>query len=317
MPQLSLMETLAQAYLEHTRAWSQVIGRLAEVDPMRALEAAASGVTSGLLVEALRAVASGTTSAAADTLGVPQNLRLAEAHVLSPTRALITLAWEPVQGADEYWVYHEFGSPYTPDMRLVAKVAQTTITFGTTPPFVVTPGAPWTGAVYAAAGGVRAPVPAVLEVQVPPYVAPPQSRPFPTPLEVIQASTGVEQAANAIVFQRTVRSSAGKTVTLTCQFDTGAYTDVLALTAADAQALGFTVTGTVQVSGVGGTVQLQETDVEVEIGGTWRTVKNAVIDPSLQVSLWGAALEIDDHLAVAWNPDTARIAFYVAKDFPL
>lgn len=258
---------------------------------------------------------------AAPDLGVPQNVRLASVHFVDEHHAVITVDWDSVTDADGYDVDHEFGNMAMPGLRLIEHVSGTSIVIGGAAPFAVAPGAQYTIAVYATLGGKRAPVPAAVPIDVPPY-EPPAPVPVPgeayappVPYEVIQASLGEEEAAKAIIFQHEIIGPLGSEV-VTFQMDTGAYTSTLALTTAQAQKLGLPTLGTSQVTGVDGTpLTVTDTQVTVPLGTAGSKTIPAIIDDSISVCLWGATLEIDDGVAFAWNPKTAKIGFFSPDNF--
>ena len=99
----------------------------------------------------------------AAALGVPSGLALTQTvYGIDRKHPLGTFAVTAPKGADELWVYHSFGNPYSPDERLIEKVADgadgtATFVVGHAP-FTLNGGGPYTLAVYGGAGGRPAPL---------------------------------------------------------------------------------------------------------------------------------------------------------------
>jgi hypothetical protein len=248
------------------------------------------------------------------SLGVPSNLRLG-ATTFQGTRPICSWTADAPTSADELWWYHSFGDPYRPSERLIAKLpVGDALTIGGTAPWLLSPGGPYTLAVYAAAQGRRAPVPLVAEFTIP--TRPPGRIELPPPIEVIQLDKVLEAETYSYQFDHAIEGPMGS-ATLHWLYDTGAFRFLIVLTPAAAAALGLANLGPIDLSGVGGSASGYKTTVAIPLGDRVYQAQKAVVDPTFTQNLWGAEFEIDQALAFALNPVSARLAFWHAADVDL
>jgi len=286
-------------------AWGRALEALVERDAHAAMAAASDHLH---LLHTL--AGAGVYAVPVDeSLGVPADLHLASADAVSATRAVLTFAWAAVPGATAYDICHEFGSPYVPGMRLIATVAATEATVGTSPPFTVAPGHPYTVAVYARSAKGRAPVPAVLEVQAPEYVPPavatPGGRP---PIATIRGQIVADSLQVPIVVGAPGIDLSTVSPT-TFIVDTGAFE--VALDTATAAALHLPNDGPLAVSGVGGSTEGYQTHIDVQLGPggpVYRGV-NAVVVPNFGSNLWGLRFAVDRGLALTLDTRAATLTY--------
>lgn len=308
------------------QVWARAAERAIETDAVSALQIISGAFKHALdlahgqdMADAKAAQAAATAGTLDASLGVPANLALVKADVTDADRALLTFTWDAVDGANEYWVYHEFGNPYMPDQRLAAKVPACSVTIGGTPPFLVAPGAPYTIAVYAAAGGAHAPVPAVLEVHVPPYVAQsPAAVAFPEPFAWAPGTVENDSLVAPILVgapgsqKQQVSFRRTKTQDIA---DSGAYSIVI--DPATAQMLGLPNNGPVDVSGVGGGATGYATEIDLEFPGNGTRVygQYAVVISTFQECLIGFMFAVERGLVMCEDSQRGVLSYFKASDF--
>lgn len=269
--------------------------------------------------DAQAAAAAAQNPAAA--LGVPSGLALTQTvYGIDRKHPLGTFAVTAPKGADELWVYHSFGNPYSPDERLIEKVAvgaDGTATFVVGhAPFTLNGGGPYTLAVYGGAGGRRAPVPLVKEFQIPAYVAPVSANGMPEPVAwaqgqiqgdalIVPVLVGPPGAATTKVqFRHTAEPDIA---------DSGAFTIVI--DPATATALGLPNNGPVDASGVGGAAKGYYTTIDLEFPGNGARYNSekAVVLPSFNECLIGLSFAVNHKYIFAVDTVRATLSYYPAS----
>jgi hypothetical protein len=302
--------------------WQGAFARLVERDPAAAI-AHAQWLVERTLDAAGQVPVTGfaqtpTRQPIDDSLGVPANLRLVEADVAAPHRALLTLAWDAVQGANGYAVCHSFGNPYAPSVHLILMTEATEATVGATEPFVVQPGQPYTVAVYGMSDKGLGAVPAVLEVQVPAYIPPPPvDVRFPDPVawapgQVVDDSLVLSVLVGGPGGKKQVAFRHAKAPEVA---DSGAATVVI--DAATAQELGLPHLGAAPFTGVGGQADGYWTECDLEFPGNGYVAQNvaAAVLPSFGECLIG--FNFPESLGLVMCVDTVRgiLSYFRASDF--
>jgi len=254
-----------------------------------------------------RSVDLATQAATADPPNPPANLRVTSIEVLSPTRALLYVAWDPVPGATLYRYGHD--GPDGAWHRVIATTPDTTAEIGQSLPFVVAPGSPYTWYVQAGVSYGAEELwsdPAVMEVQVPEYVPPEPSTAKPV------ASVTGQIENDALVVPLLVGKPGGDLSDVSFVVDTGAFE--CAIDAATAQALGLPNLGPIQVGGVGGSAAAYLTQVDVQFGpgGTVYRSVNAVAIDGFGQNLWGLRFAVDRGYELRLNTRSATLAYYEA-----
>jgi hypothetical protein len=248
----------------------------------------------------------GSTGTGATAPSTPQNLRVLALQVESPRTALLTLAWDPSPGATVYEVGHV--GPWGLWHRAIEDVTSTQATIGTREPFIVAPGQPYT--VYVRAG-LKTPseilwsVPAVLEVQVPPYQAPVPG--LPAPYAEVQGLLVGDSVLVPLLVGAPGKDLSHVRETLFV-VDTGAFET--ALDAEAAQALGLPNLGSAQVQGVGGSAQAYNTKLDVQWANGRRDTLNAVVIPGFGQNLWGLRYAVDRKLTIMLSTTTPPVLRY-------
>lgn len=299
-------------------AWTAAMGRAIEHDAVETFRIVDGRLGALLEREDTAKAATPTLGAVDDSLGVPANLTLVRADVTGPDRALLTYGWDAVDGAQNYLIGHSFGNPYAPAFRPIAMVGGLEATIGATKPFVVQPGQPYTVAVYAVSAKGRAPVPAVLEVQVPEYVAQsPAAAAFPQP--VAWAPGTVEN--DSLVVQVLVGGPGGKKAVGFVHAKTPEVADSGAATIiidqATAQALSLPNKGAAPFRGVGGAADGYWTECDLEFPGNGYVAQDqvAAVLPSFGQCLVG--FDFPESLGLVMCVDTKRgvLSYFKASDF--
>jgi len=233
--------------------------------------------------------------------GTPQNFRLTNVIVKDKNHALISVACDPVTGATGYKWFHEFGNVYTPNMRFITETSAPETGVGSTPPFIVTPGQPYTMAVEAVNIDGSS-VPNVQVFNIPAYIDP-KGPVLSAPFAELQASQSGDAFYVGLVIDGPTASQEVQFV-----FDTGAFE--MLLDATTAKNLNLPNLGAIQVSGVGGASTAYNSEVSFTLGN--REFKNVpcVVDSTFDQPLFGARFWITNKLAPLVDPVNNVIYFY-------
>lgn len=231
----------------------------------------------------------------------PLNFRMTNVVVKDKKHALISVACDPSEGATEYKWFHEFGDMYKPGMRLIAKTAVPEVGVGSTPPFIVAPGVPYTMAVVAVNADGES-VPDAQQFDIPPYLSP-KGPNLPAPFAEIQASQSGDAFYISLVIDGPTKSQDVQFV-----FDSGAFE--LLLDVKTATTLGLPNLGSIQVSGVGGATTAYNSELSFSLGGTDFTKVPCVVDSTFDQPLFGARFWIEHKLAPLIDPANNVIYFY-------
>ena len=240
--------------------------------------------------------------------GVPQNFRVAALDVVSPSRALLTYAWDTVPAANIYQIGHD--GPNGSWHRPIEDTTQTEAQIGNTEPFVLTPGQPYTAYVQA---GIKVGTetlwgdPAVLEIAVPEF-----SPPAPVGENPVASVQGILSDDSVVVplLMGAPGSEQAALQTVECVVDTGAFE--CAIDAKTAARLKLPNLGATSVGGVGGsaTAYLTQVDVQFGPGGAVYSAVNAVAIEGFGQNLWGLRFAIDRKYEVRLNAKTAELSYY-------
>lgn len=240
--------------------------------------------------------------------GVPQNFRVASLDVLSPTRALVTYAWDAVPRATIYQIGHD--GPDGAWHRPIANTSATEAQVGAAEPFVVTPGRPYTAYVQAGIEIGNQTLwgdPAVLEVSVPEY-----EPPIPAGERPVASIEGTITNDSVVVplLMGAPGTDASALQAVECVVDTGAFE--CAIDATTASLLHLPNLGATSVGGVGGSATAYLTQVDVQFGPGGATYKavNAVAIEGFGQNLWGLRFAVDRGYEVRLNTRTAELAYY-------
>jgi len=257
----------------------------------------------------------------APDLGVPTNIRIANTQFADPDHAVITVVWDPPEGADGADVEHEFWpaapvpggpSPYEPAMRLIRHVTAPRIVIGGAAPFLLAPGSQYTLAIYATQAGKRAPVPGVATLQIPPYEPPGR---FPEPYAWAQGQI----VNDALVVPVLIGPPGGATTQVHFRHtqdpdiaDSGAFE--LTIDSQTADALNLPNLGAADVSGVGGGATGYYTQVDIEFPGNGRRENNvnAVVISGFGACLIGLRFAVNRRLIMAEDTVQARLIYWQA-----
>ena len=240
--------------------------------------------------------------------GVPQNFRVASLEVLSPTRALVTYAWDDVPSATIYQIGHD--GPEGAWHRPITNTSATEAEIGAAEPFIVAPGRPYTAYVQAGieiGSKILWGDPAVLEISVPEYEAP--ARAGEKPVASVEGTLANDSVVVPILMGAP-GTDASTLQAVECVVDTGAFE--CAIDATTASLLHLPNLGPTSVGGVGGSATAYLTQVDVQFGPGGATYKavNAVAIEGFGQNLWGLRFAIDRGYEVRLNTRTAELSYY-------